>query len=36
MAVFFIPVMLISMNGWKNDWRPWGSDQRGHDFGWRF
>ncbi len=35
-AVFFLPTLLAINNGWRNDWRPWGSDQRGHDFGWMF
>lgn len=35
-AVFLLPVILIANNGWRNDWRPWGSNQRGHDFGWMY
>ena len=35
-AVFFLPVLLAVNNGWRNDWRPWASDQREHDFGWKF
>lgn len=36
LALLLVPAGILAHNAWPNSRRPWGSEQRGHDFGWMY